>query len=177
MTCEEFLRVLDARVNGEAPPDGWLDHARGCPDCAFALKVERVMRSAPTWAEVPRLATERRALVLKAASESSYLWSHLVPNLEESAVTALGGGAFAALAFYVAPKLWASNVPEGLRTAVAPYVTPVAEGFHAIVSPFAPLLREPWGVGLLGLTGFFVLFAAVLSAKTLAFRPAWLRPG
>jgi|WetSurMetagenome_2_1015567.scaffolds.fasta_scaffold21820_2 hypothetical protein len=176
MTCEEFLRVLDTRTNGEAPPSDWVQHAQECSDCAFALRLERVMRSAPAWAEKPRLSAARRALVLNKASETSYLWSRLLPNLEESALTALAGGGLVALAFYVAPKLWATSVPEGLRRAVAPYAAPVVEGFHTLASPFIPILHQPWGVGLLGLTGFVVLFAAVLSARTLSIRPAWLRP-
>jgi hypothetical protein len=175
MTCEEFLRVLDTRVNGEAPPSDWIEHARECADCAFALRLERVMRSAPAWAENPRLSPARRALILKKASETSYLWSRLLPNLEESALTALAGGGLVALALYVTPKLWATSVPEGLRRGIAPYATPVVEGFHALASPFLPILQQPWGVTLLGLTGFVVLFAAVLSARTLSFRPSWLR--
>ena len=176
MTCEEFLRVLDTRVNGEAPPGDWVRHAQECADCAFALRLERVMRSAPVWAEMPRLSPARRALVLNKASETSYLWSRLLPNLEESALTALAGGGLVALALYVAPKLWATSVPEGFRRAIAPYSTPVVEGFHALASPFLPILHQPWGIGLLGLTGFVVLFAAALSARTLTFRPSWLRP-
>jgi hypothetical protein len=176
MTCEEFLRVLDTRVNGEAPPSDWVQHAKDCADCAFALRLERVMRSAPAWAEKPRLSPVRRALVLNKASETSYLWSRLLPNLEESALTALAGGGFVALALYLAPKLWATSVPEGLRRGIAPYTAPVVEGFHVLTSPFLPILQQPWGIGLLGLTGFVVLFAAVLSARTLSFRPTWLSP-
>jgi hypothetical protein len=176
MTCEEFLRVLDTRINGEAPSSDWVHHAQECPECAFALRLERVMRSAPGWAEKPRLSAARRAKVLNRASETSYLWSRLLPNLEESALTALAGGGLVALAVFLAPKVWTTSVPEGLRRAIAPYATPVVEGFHALASPFIPLLQQPWGVGLLGLTGFVVLFAAVLSARTLSFRPAWLRP-
>jgi hypothetical protein len=177
MTCEEFLRVLDTRTNGEAPPNGWVEHARDCQECAFALRLERVMRAAPAWAERPRLSPARRALVLRKASETSYLWSRLLPNLEESALTALAGAGLVALSFYLAPKIWATSVPEGLRRGIAPYAVPVVEGFRALASPFNPLLQQPWGVGLLGLTGFVVLFAAVLSARSVSFRPAWFRAG
>jgi hypothetical protein len=175
MTCEEFLRILDERVDGTAPSAAWADHAAGCPACSMALRLERTLRDAPSWSEALRLSPDRRAAVLLKASSASYFWTRLLPTIEESALTALAAAGLAALVLNVAPKLWASAVPENIRGAIAPYTEPLLGAVRTFTAPFLPLLNETWGVALLGATAFTVLFAAVLSARTLAIRPAWMR--
>jgi len=168
MNCDEFLQILDERLNGDPPPSGWSDHAAACPRCALALRLERALKAAPRWAERPRLSAQARAEVIRQVGAAPLYWRRFATLAEESAATALAAAGIAAVAIYAGPALWAATVPEEARRALVPYLRPLSEGFRAAALSFEPLLRQGWGVALLGLTAFVVLFAAALSTRVLS---------
>ena len=176
MKCEEFLKAMDETSQpGSGPgdwPAGWADHASACPECAFALRLERTLRSAPRWAERPRMTQDARARILARASQSNTAWRRAAALAEDSAITALAGAGIAAAVVVSAPRLWNEVVPESFRQALGPYLQPVVESAHTLSAPFVPFLHQGWGMGLLALAGFFVFFAASLSAKSLSLRGA-----
>ena len=174
MNCQEFLKALDgAPVPGSGPgewPSGWADHASSCPECAFALRLERTLRSAPRWTERPRMNQDARALILARASKSTTAWRRAFVLAEDSAITALAGAGVAVAAVLAAPNLWSDVVPQSLRQAMAPYFQPIVESARTLSAPFVPFMHQSWGVALLALAGFVVIFAASLSAKSLSLR-------
>ena len=170
MNCQEFLRILDERVNGEAPPHGWADHVATCPDCALALRLERTLRAAPTWAERPRMSPAARAAVLKRIQSAGLFWPRVAAMAEESAVRALVAAAVLFLSIAVLPGLWATTVSDGIKKALSHYAGPIFEGLLGTLVQFQPLLHQSWGLLLLGVTLFMVIFAASLSTRV-------LRPG
>ena len=170
MNCQKFLRILDERVNGEAPPQGWADHGATCPNCALALRLERTLRAAPSWAERPRMSSAARAAVLKRIQSAGLFWPRVVAMAEESAVRALVAAAVVFVSFAVLPRLWYTTVPEGFKKALSNYAGPLLEGFRGTLVQFQPLLHQNWGLLLLGVTLFMVIFAASLSTRV-------LRPG
>jgi hypothetical protein len=90
--------------------------------------------------------------------------------MEESAVTALVAAGIVAMVIYAGPSLWQGVVPEAIRIALLPYLQPLLSGSRATAAAFEPLVRQGWGVAVLGLTGFVVLFAAALSTRALSLR-------
>lgn len=167
MNCNEFLQILDERLNGDPPPAGWSDHAAACSRCALALRLERTLRAAPQWAERTRLSSRARAVVFRGVETAPLFWRRLETLAEESAAKALAAAGIAAVAIYAGPALWSSAVPETVRHAIGTHIQPLLEGLRTTAASFEPILRQGWGLPLLGLTGFVVLFAAALSARVL----------
>jgi hypothetical protein len=167
MNCQEVLDLLDSLEPGAQPSSACLEHAASCPRCAFALRLEATLRSAPGWAEKPQLKPESRAKVLAGAAVGRLFWHRSVAMLEESAVTALVLLILAAAGFVLLPGLVKSMLPSSVRTVLAPYLEPLAGPVKALVATFSPLLHEPWGFALIVVTGFMVLLAAVMSALML----------
>ena len=170
MNCNDFLQILDERLNGDPAPAEWSDHAASCPRCAMALRLERTLRAAPRWSENPRLSAQARATVLRKVETAPLFWRHMAAMVEESAVSALVAAAMAAMVIYGGPALWEGAVPDSVRLALLPYLQPLMNGIRATAVTFEPLLRQGWGVALLGVTGFMVLFAAALSTRALSLR-------
>lgn len=170
MNCDEFLQILDERLNGDPPPAGWSDHAAACSRCALALRLERTLRAAPQWAERTHLSPRARAAVIRGVETAPVVWRRLETLAEESAATALAAAGIAAVAIYAGPALWASAVPEAVRRGLEPHIRPLLEGLRTTAASFEPILRQGWGLPLLGLTGFVVLFAAALSTRVLSPR-------
>ncbi len=170
MRCEEFLRVLDRHLDGDPTPSGWSDHAAGCPRCALALRLERTLRAAPRWAETPRLQPQTRATILRKVETAPLFWGHMAAMMEESAVSALVAAGIVAMLIIAGPALWQGAVPETVRATLLPYLQPLLSGARATAATFEPLVRQGWGVALLGFTGFVVLFAAALSTRALSLR-------
>lgn len=172
MNCNDFIQILDAGPDGAPPPAEWHGHAATCPRCALALRLERTLRSAPRWAEHPRLPARSRAAIVSKVGATPIFWSHMAAMAEEAAVSALVGAAMVAMAVYAGPSLWTGAVPEPVRLALSPYLQPLLRGILTVGAAFEPLLHQGWGVALISLTGFLVLFAAALSTRALSLRPA-----
>lgn len=170
MNCDDFLQILDERLDGGPPPTEWSGHAAACPSCAMALRLERTLRAAPRWAENPRLSAQARAIIIRKIGAAPLFWSHMAAMVEESAVSALAAAGIAAIVIYAGPALWEGAVPEAVHLALLPYLQPVLNGVRTTAATFEPLLRQGWGVALLGFTGFMVLFAAALSTRALSLR-------
>lgn len=170
MNCEEFLLILDERLNGDPPPAGWSDHAAACSRCALALRLERTLRAAPRWTERPHLSAQARATVIGQVAAAPLFWRRFETLAEESAATALAAAGIAAMVIFAGPALWTATVPETVRHALLPYLQPLLAGVRITVASFEPLLRQGWGLALLGFTAFMVLFAAVLSTRVLSPR-------
>ncbi len=172
MNCNDFIQILDAGLEGDPPPAEWSEHAATCPRCALVLRLERTLRSAPRWAENPRLSARSRAAIVSVAGATPMFWRHVAAMAEEAAVSALVGAGMVAMAIYAGPSLWNGAVPEPVRLAVSPYLQPLFSGLGTVGAAFEPLLHQGWGVALISLTGFVVLFAAALSTRALSLRPA-----
>jgi len=172
MRCEDFLQILDQHLEGDPSPAEWSDHAAACPRCALALRIERTLRAAPRWAETPRLQPQTRATILRKVETAPLFWGHMAAMMEESAASALVAAGIAAMVIYAGPALWQGVVPETIRVALLPYLQPLLSGARATAATFEPLVRQGWGVALLGFTGFVVLFAAALSTRALSLRSA-----
>jgi hypothetical protein len=170
MKCEDFLQILDQRLDGNTTPDEWSDHAAACSRCAFALRLERTLRAAPRWAETARLQPRTRATILRKVETAPLFWGHMAAIMEESAASALVAAGIVAMVIYAGPALWQGAVPETVRAALLPFLQPLLNGARATAATFEPLVRQGWGVALLGFTGFVVLFAAALSTRVLSLR-------
>lgn len=170
MNCHEVQRTLDDLEPGATVPIECVDHASACPTCALALRIEMSLREAPRWAERPALSVEARARVLAKAKVRGLFWRQAAPLLEESAVTAMVLAILAAAALFFVPSFARGILPESARRAVLPYLQPLAEFMKGFASSLAPLTHQPWSVALLVGTIFAVMFAAVVSVRTLVPR-------
>lgn len=170
MNCHEVQRVLDELEPGAPVPFECMNHASACPECALALRIEMSLREAPRWAEHPALSVEARARVLAKAKVRGLFWRQAAPLLEESAVTAMVLAILAAAALFFVPSLTQGILPEPARRAVLPYLQPVADFMKGFASSLAPLAHQPWSLALLVATLFAVMFAAVVSVRTLVPR-------
>jgi hypothetical protein len=169
MNCQEVLDFLDSLEPGAEPSSECLEHAASCPTCAFALRLEATLRSAPGWSEKLQLKPESRARVLAGAKVGRIFWRRTVAMLEEAAVTAFVLLILAAAGFVLLPGLVKAMLPQSVRAVLAPYLEPLAGPMKNLLATFSPLLHEPWGFALIVATAFVVLLAAVMS--TLMLRP------
>ena len=165
MTCEEVIKAIDEREPGAQVPAGCFAHARECPECAFALRLELALQDAPAWSPRPSLSAAARSQVLKKAGPGTGLWTLVQGVFEESAVTAgtllllvVAGG-------FLLPSVLRNTLkPEALdaaRRALAPVLTPLQD----FLSQFSPMMHQAGGLALLALAGFALLFAAVFTAR------------
>jgi hypothetical protein len=171
MNCRECLDLLDGLEPGAPVPEACREHATSCPACALALRIEESLREAPVWAKQPRLALETRAGLLGRARLGRLFWRQASSLFEEAAATALTLLSAIAGLVILWPKLSVTLMPEPVRRAAAEYLGPAAGYLSGLLSPLAPLIREPWGLALTAAALFSILMAAVLSAKVLVPAP------
>jgi len=169
MTCEEFTRDIDER-EGRAlsltPQQR--EHVGSCPSCAFALAVENELVAAPAWAAEVRMSLESRARVLaKAKVGRLFFRQHAARLVEDSAFSALVTMVIAGALVYVLPGLLERSIPSGALDTIKPYLEPFLQFGREVAAAFAPLAAQAWGVGLMAVTLFILVFTAVLSAKVL----------
>jgi len=167
MNCREFLDLLDGRERRE-PPEGIRgEHAESCPRCSFALRVERALEEAPSWAGRPVMNLEQRATVLAKARVRNLYWRQSSSLLQDAAVQSAVILVVLWLALTRLPGLLASNLPEEARESAARWVGPLAEQLDTFTRLFPPLLENPWGMALVLLSAFFITLAAVLCTRVL----------
>jgi len=173
MKCGEFRRVLDERESREISltPDQ-REHVERCAVCAFGLRLEEELLAAPGWAEKARMSFESKALVLAKAKVSRLFFGQRAASLlEDSAFSALITVIIAGALVYVLPGFLKRLLPPGALDAARPYAEPFLQLARDFAGTFAPLAGQAWGVSLLAVTVFLLVFAAVLSAKVLV--PRW----
>jgi hypothetical protein len=165
MTCDEVIKAIDEREPGAQVPAECFAHARECPDCAFALRLELALQEAPAWSPKPSLSAAARGRVLKKAGAATGFGTLVQGIFEESAVTA---GALLLLvvagAFLLPSVLRNTLKPEALdaaRRTLAPVLAPLQD----FLSQFSPMMHRAGGLVLLALAGFAILFAAVFTAR------------
>ena len=168
MTCEEFLRALDERESrAPALSSRQRQHADSCAGCALALRLESELLSAPAWADVPRLPEKSKAKVLSRAKRITLFGWPAARLVEDSAVSSLVTAVIAGATVYVAPGLLRRVLPPKIWDVVLAFLAPVLEWGRSLAEGFAPLAKQGWGVPLMALALFLLVFAATLSAKAL----------
>jgi hypothetical protein len=168
MTCEEFLRALDEReTRSLALSAEQKQHAGSCPACALAVQLETELACAPSWAGSLRLPEKSRSRVLARAKRPALFGWPPSRLLEDSAVSSLVMAVIAGAAVYVVPGLSKRVLPPRVWDAILAALAPVLEWGHWVAEAFAPLASQGWGLPLLALALFLLVFAATLSVKAM----------
>ena len=171
MTCEEFLMLLDSRTAAAPPADtSWLAHAGSCPSCALALRLERSLLTAPTWAAMPTLSPERKARVFAEARSSSIFLPSTLRLLVDSAIPALLAASFLVAIVSLFPWKVLEFLPAELRDWILPSLVPFIRAWETGLAYFAPLAGHPLGAGLLLAAAFTACLAAMVSLRVLSPR-------
>ena len=167
MDCALFLKTLDERGGRLEISDEMEAHAASCGECAFALKLERELEAAPSWAERPVMAQESRARVLAGLKVAILFGRRNLSFLEDSAVTAAVLLAVAIGLFYALPTAFGKLLPAPVRELLAPYLAELAGAVAGLRSIFSPLTQYPLGMLFIAVTAFAVFLAAVMSARVM----------
>jgi hypothetical protein len=169
MTCEEFLHLLDTRT-APAPPveAAWGEHAKSCPSCSLALRMERSLLAAPSWAAMPTLSPDRRARVLAKARGASLFLPSPLRLLSDSVIPALLAASFLAAIVTLFPWKALDFLPAELRDWILPSLVPFLRAWETGLAYFAPLASHPLGAGLLLAAAFTACLAAMVSLRVLS---------
>lgn len=171
MRCDAFLDALDRHADRDLPAQApWLDHARTCPSCALALRLERSLRDAPSWTPTPALSPERRARVLAEAKLRALHIPSPLQLLGESAVSALVVLSIMGAAAYALTGKAAGLLPDVAHGWFRPVLAPLEGALRGLVAAADPLLQSPSLVVLLAMTTFAVCLAAIFSARVVSMR-------
>lgn len=168
MTCEEFLKALDGReTRSPALSPEQKQHAGSCKACALAARLEDELACAPYWAGSLRLPEKSRARVLARAKRSTLFGWPPSRLLEDSAVSSLVMAVIAGAAVYILPGLSKRVLPPRVWDVVLSALAPLLDWGRSVAEAFAPLASQNWGLPLLALALFLLVFAATLSVKVL----------
>ena len=165
MTCDEVIKALDEREPGAQVPAECTAHARQCPQCAFALRLELALQEAPRWSPRPALSADARRRVLEKASPAGGFWTLIQGIFEESAITAATLLLLIVAGGFLLPSVLKSTLKPETLEAAGRALAPVLVPLQAFLSDFSPLMRQAGGVAILALAAFALLFAAVFTAR------------
>ncbi len=168
MNCREFLTLLDNREERELPEISRGGHADSCPRCIFAVRVEEVMDSAPSWAPRPVMSLDHRATVLAKARVRILFWRQSSAMLQDAGILSLVILLLVWLGVTRLPGFLSARLPDGFRESASQWLDPLTKPLGEFFHLFSPLVESPWGIPLIAIAGFFIIMAAILSTQALS---------